>query len=33
MPKVEHIDDLMANKDIEKIIAQQYDIVLNGHEI
>lgn len=32
-PKPEYMADLMAGKDIEKIIAAQYDIVLNGYEI
>lgn len=33
IPKIEHIDWLIKGKNIEKIIAQQYDIVLNGNEI
>jgi len=33
MPKPEHIDLLLHGKDIEKIHAQQYDIVCNGNEI
>lgn len=33
LPKVEHIDWLIKWKNIDKIIAQQYDIVLNGNEI
>jgi len=33
MPKVEDIDKLINKNDIDKIIAQQYDIVLNGNEI
>ena len=33
MPKVEHVPLLMQGKDIEHIQAQQYDIVLCGHEI
>ena len=32
-PKDEYMDALMQKKDIEKIIASQYDIVLNGFEI
>ena len=32
-PKDEYMDALMQKKDIEKIIASQYDIVLNGAEI
>ena len=32
-PKDEYMDALMQKKDIEKIIAGQYDIVLNGFEI
>jgi len=32
-PKPEYIDDLMEKKNIEKIGAAQYDIVLNGYEI
>lgn len=33
LPKVEHIDRLIKGEHIEEIIAQQYDIVLNGNEI
>lgn len=33
LPKTEHIKDLVSQKNIEKIIAQQYDIVLNWSEI
>jgi len=33
MPKLEHVDRLLKWENIEKIQAQQYDIVLNGHEI
>lgn len=32
MPKEEHIDDLLAGKNIENIITQQYDLVCNGFE-
>jgi len=32
-PKKEHLDDLMAGKDVENILAAQYDICLNGFEI
>jgi len=32
-PKPEHMDDLLAKKNIEGIIATQYDVVLNGFEI
>jgi aspartyl-tRNA synthetase len=32
-PKPEFMDDLMAKKNIEKILTTQYDIVLNGSEI
>lgn len=32
-PKAEHVENLMVKKDIEKIVAAQYDIVLNGFEI
>lgn len=32
-PKAEFIPDLMESKNIEKIVAAQYDIVLNGYEI
>lgn len=32
-PKTEYISDLMENKNIEGIVAAQYDIVLNGYEI
>lgn len=32
-PKPEHHDDLMAKKNIEGIIAAQYDLTLNGYEI
>ncbi|MHB1330788.1 MAG: amino acid--tRNA ligase-related protein, partial [Minisyncoccota bacterium] len=31
--KPEHMDNLMEKNDIEKIVAAQYDIVLNGFEI
>jgi aspartyl-tRNA synthetase len=33
MPKIECLEDFMAGKNIESIIAQQYDIVMNGSEI
>lgn len=33
MPKKEYIDDLLALRNIEKILTTQYDIVLNGYEI
>lgn len=33
LPKVEYIDWLIKGKNVDKIIAQQYDIVLNGNEI
>lgn len=32
-PKAEFMDDLMAQRNIESIIAAQYDMVLNGFEI
>ena len=32
-PKLEFMADLMEKKNIEKIVAAQYDIVLNGYEI
>lgn len=32
-PKPECMDDLMAGKDIDKIMAAQYDMVLNGSEV
>jgi len=32
-PKPEFMADLLAGKNIEKIVAAQYDIVLNGYEI
>lgn len=32
-PKAEHMESLMAEEGIDKIIAAQYDIVLNGFEI
>jgi aspartyl-tRNA synthetase len=32
-PKLESMADLMEKKNIEKIVAAQYDIVLNGYEI
>ncbi len=32
MPKEEHIDDLLAGKNIENIMTQQYDLVCNGFE-
>lgn len=32
-PKPECLDDLMAGKDIDKIMAAQYDMVLNGSEV
>ncbi len=32
-PQKEYLNDLMEKKNIEKIIADQYDIVLNGSEI
>ncbi len=31
-PKLEHMQDLMARKNIEKILTTQYDVVLNGSE-
>ena len=33
MPKAEFIDQHMKGEDVESIIAQQYDIILNGYEI
>lgn len=33
MPKIEFLDDFMKWKNIENILAQQYDIVMNGNEI
>ena len=32
-PKPEHVDNLLAKKNIAEVIASQYDIVLNGFEI
>lgn len=32
MPKPEHIDDLLAGKNIGNIMTQQYDIICNGFE-
>jgi aspartyl-tRNA synthetase len=32
MPKQEHIDDLLAGRDIENILTTQYDLVCNGYE-
>lgn len=32
-PKPEYIDDLLAKKNIDKIMTTQYDVVLNGFEI
>jgi len=32
MPKEEHIEDLLKGKNIESILAQQYDLVCNGYE-
>ncbi len=32
MPKAEHIDDLLAGKNIENILTSQYDLVCNGYE-
>lgn len=32
MPKEEFIDDLLAGRNIENIITQQYDLVCNGYE-
>ncbi len=32
-PKPEYIKDLMGRKNIEGIVAAQYDMVINGHEI
>lgn len=32
MPKAEHIDDLLAGKNIENILTTQYDLVCNGFE-
>ncbi len=32
-PKKEHLDWLMAKKNIDKILTSQYDLVLNGYEI
>jgi len=33
MPKIECLDDHMAGKNVENILAQQYDLVVNGNEI
>ena len=33
LPQVEHIEHLLKQEKIEEILAQQYDIVLNGSEI
>ena len=32
MPKTEHIEDLLAGKNIENILTSQYDLVCNGYE-
>ncbi len=32
MPKAEHLDDLLAGKNIENILTSQYDLVCNGYE-
>jgi aspartyl-tRNA synthetase len=32
-PKDEFLNDLLAGKNIENIISQQYDLVCNGHEV
>ncbi len=32
-PKPEFVDDLMAGRNLETLISQQYDIVLNGFEV
>lgn len=32
MPKEEHVEDLLAGKNIENIMTQQYDLVCNGYE-
>jgi aspartyl-tRNA synthetase len=32
MPKEEHIDDLLAGKNVGDILTTQYDLVCNGHE-
>lgn len=32
MPKEEHIPDLLAGKNLDRIVAQQYDLVCNGYE-
>lgn len=32
MPREEHIDDLLAGKNIDNILTQQYDLVCNGFE-
>ena len=32
MPKEEHIQDLLEGKNLENILAQQYDLVCNGYE-
>ncbi len=32
-PKDEHISDLLDGKNIESILANQYDLVCNGHEV
>jgi aspartyl-tRNA synthetase len=31
-PKAEHVEDLLAGKNIDKIITTQYDLVCNGYE-
>lgn len=33
MPKEEYIESVMDKKDLEKVIAHQYDLVCNGYEI
>lgn len=33
MPDEKYIDDLLAGKNTEKIISQQYDLVCNGYEV
>jgi aspartyl-tRNA synthetase len=33
MPRIEDLEKLLMQSDIESIVAQQYDIVMNGSEI
>ncbi len=33
MPQKEFITDLLEQRNVENILAEQYDIVLNGNEI